>query len=51
MSQAKSELGLRTMREYEVAESLYQGDLLEENPYEDWLIPRLFPSSTGASAD
>jgi DNA-binding SARP family transcriptional activator len=28
------------MREYEVAESLYQGDLLEENLYQDWLIPR-----------
>ena len=28
------------MREYEVAEGLYQGDLLEEDLYEDWLIPR-----------
>ncbi len=26
--------------EYEVAESLYQGDFLEEDPYEDWLLPR-----------
>ncbi len=24
------------MKEYEVAEGLYQGDFLEEDPYEDW---------------
>ena len=28
------------MGEYEVAEGLYQGDLLEEDLYQDWLIPR-----------
>jgi DNA-binding SARP family transcriptional activator len=28
------------MEEYEVAESLYQGDFLEEDLYEDWIIPR-----------
>jgi len=28
------------MEEYEVAESLYQGDFLEEDLYEDWPIPR-----------
>jgi DNA-binding SARP family transcriptional activator len=26
--------------EYELAENLYQGDFLEEDLYEDWLIPR-----------
>jgi DNA-binding SARP family transcriptional activator len=28
------------MGEYEVAEGLYQGDLFEEDLYQDWLIPR-----------
>jgi hypothetical protein len=28
------------MREYEIAESLYQGDFPEEDLGEDWLIPR-----------
>jgi len=28
------------MGEYEVAEGLYQGDFLEEDLYQDWLIPR-----------
>lgn len=27
------------MGEYEVAEGLYQGDFLEEDLYQDWLIP------------
>jgi len=35
----KGKLG-EAVREYEVAEGLYQGDLLEEDLYEDWLIPR-----------
>jgi DNA-binding SARP family transcriptional activator len=28
------------LREYEVAEGLYQGDFLEEDLYQDWPIPR-----------
>jgi DNA-binding SARP family transcriptional activator len=28
------------LREYRVAESLYQGEFLEEDRYEDWLVPR-----------
>ena len=28
------------LSEYETAESLYQGDFLEEDRYEDWLIPQ-----------
>jgi DNA-binding SARP family transcriptional activator len=28
------------MREYEVAEGLYQGDYLEEDLYQDWPVPR-----------
>jgi DNA-binding SARP family transcriptional activator len=28
------------MEEYEAAEALYQGDFLEEDLYQDWLIPR-----------
>ena len=31
---------VEAMGEYEVAEGLYQGDLLEEDLYQDWLIPQ-----------
>ncbi len=30
----------KAMREYEIAEELYQGDFLEEDLYADWPIPR-----------
>jgi len=33
-------MSAEAMGEYEVAEGLYQGDLLEEDLYQDWLIPR-----------
>jgi DNA-binding SARP family transcriptional activator len=29
---------IEAIREYELAEGLYQGDFLEEDPYEDWPI-------------
>ena len=28
------------MREYRAAEALYQGEFLEEDRYEDWLVPQ-----------
>jgi DNA-binding SARP family transcriptional activator len=31
---------VEAVSEYEAAEGLYQGDFLEEDPYEDWPIPR-----------
>jgi DNA-binding SARP family transcriptional activator len=31
---------VEAVREYELAESIYQGDFIEEDLYEDWLISR-----------